>query len=169
MKGLPYGKYRTAIRELLTNINFDDEAVPNQYLYGYIKPKDSVKNKFIDKEKTKAIKTLNKYYEVKTRPEFEQMRVDMYVNHPDQYEEWLTNNTVYNPYTHQVEPISIWRIRTKKADKFEWEPKFPQTIREPRDGTFTKSEYIHEDDPGYEPVDDEGKPIVNEDGEPYFK
>ena len=169
MKGLPYGKYRTAIRELLTNINFDDEAVPNQYLYGYIKPKDSVKDKFIDKEKTEAIKTLNKYYEVKTRPEFEQMRVDMYVNHPDQYEEWLTNNTVYNPYTHQVEPISIWRIRTKKADKFEWEPKFPQTIREPRDGTFTKTEYTHADDPGYEPVDDEGKPIVNEDGEPYFK
>ena len=30
MKGLPYGKYRTAIRDLLTNINYDDEAVPNK-------------------------------------------------------------------------------------------------------------------------------------------
>lgn len=144
MKGLAPGRFKNALREILRREDYKGDIVPNSYLYSVLKPKAEYENQFINKDKTEAIKTLNANFEIKLRPEFEQQRVEMYVNRPDEYANWINNNTVYNPYTHAIQPLSIWTIRTPKADKFNWYPKFPQTVRVPRDGKFTKREIDEE-------------------------
>jgi hypothetical protein len=144
MKGLAPGRFKNALREVLRREDYKGDVVPNNYLYGILKPKAEYEEKFINKNKTEAIKVINDNFETKLRPEFEQQRVEMYVNHPKEYADWINNNTVYNPYTHTIQPLSIWTIRKPKADKFQWYPKFPQTIRVPRDGKFTKREIEEE-------------------------
>lgn len=48
--------------EMITNDDGTVKIQPNSYLYGSVKPKDKVKDKFIDKTKTEGLKALKKTY-----------------------------------------------------------------------------------------------------------
>ena len=136
---LKKGKFRTALIDLVKDEDYKGSIVPNQFLYGYVKPKDDKLEKFIDKERTDAINTLNKYQQKVLRDEYMEAKYNARHNKSDkEYKEWYDRNHIYNPYSGCVEPISMWYHTIAKADKYKYEAKFGEkTIR---DGYMTSRE-----------------------------
>ena len=86
--------------------------IPNKRLYGYLKPKEEVKSKFIDEKRTKAAKLIDKYYETKTSPYFEQKWSEVAAEakgDTKKVQDWYNRNTIYNPRTHTIEPLRCWQ------------------------------------------------------------
>lgn len=83
-----------------------DKSTSNRYIYQYPKPKDKVKDKFIDKTKTNATKFLEDNILFNTTPYYSEAAAKAKAE--GRYDEWFENNHIYNPYTAQMEPIGIW-------------------------------------------------------------
>ena len=142
VEGLPRGQYKSNLQNLIYAIK-DGKRGPNMYLYGVLKPKDSVKDNFIDIKKTEAIKTLNKYTERKLSTYWHEANLNAKKTmSPEDYQVWLDRNTCYNPYTGAVEPLSIWWTYEVNKGKGTYFPKYEQTNRSVRDGKFTHKEAI---------------------------
>lgn len=101
----------------------------NRYLYGYIRPKDSVLDKYYDNKAQQAIKTIedniiqtpNSYYYEAKRKAIDENR----------FEEWQATNHVYNPRLHKFVPLSCWtKNEYKVANKrdFNYEHYVPTAI-----------------------------------------
>ena len=93
--------------------------IPNDRLYGYFVPKESVKEKFIDKKRTRAAKLINKYYETTTSPYFNMKWNEVAAEakgDTKKVQDWYEKNTVYNPRTHEREPLMCWRTMELKDD-----------------------------------------------------
>ena len=91
--------------------------IPNDRLYGYFVPKESVKEKFIDKKRTRAAKLINKYYETTTSPYFNMKWNEVAAEakgDTKKVQDWYEKNTVYNPRTHEREPLMCWRTMELK-------------------------------------------------------
>ena len=91
--------------------------IPNDRLYGYFVPKESVKEKFIDKKRTHAAKLINKYYETTTSPYFNMKWNEVAAEakgNTKKVQDWYEKNTVYNPRTHEREPLMCWRTMELK-------------------------------------------------------
>lgn len=142
-KGLPRGSFRGAVMDLIKDVDYDGNVVHNTYLYGFVRPKDDKLDKFTDAKKTKALETLAKYKEKRLRSSYAQAKYEARHNKSTaEYEAWYKRNHIYNPYTHAYEPIAIWWETVDKADKYNYYPKFPQTIRTIRDGKYTHKEAV---------------------------
>ena len=141
-KGLAKDNFRRAILDLIQDLDYDDNVVPNNFLYGFAKPK---KDKFIDKAKTKALATINKYKEKKLLDAYyEARRAASLEKSEEEFAAWLRRNHVYNPFTHAYEPIAIWWDTVDKVTERNYYPKFPQTIRTVRDGHLTHKEAVEQ-------------------------
>ena len=90
----------------------DDKGfVPNHLLWGHAKPKDAVKDKFTDYQKTAAIKILNSTYVTRPTKYYENKLNEMikrYGVESAEYRDWYNKNHVYNPYSHRYEPLPCW-------------------------------------------------------------
>ena len=140
-RGLPKSTFRTKLLDLIQDTDYDGNVVPNTWLYGFVIPKKSVEDRFIDKDKTNALETINKYKERKLSDAYWEAKYEASHNKSkEEYEKWYHNNHVYNPYSHSYEPLSIWWVTKDKADKYRYYPKFGQTQRVVRDGHLTKRE-----------------------------
>lgn len=142
-KGLPKGSFRAAVMDLIKDVDYDGNVVHNTFLYGFVRPKDDKLEQFTDKEKTEALETIAKYKERKLSDKYAQAKYE--ARHDKslaEYEEWYKRNHIYNPYTHAYEPIDIWWETKDKAEKFNYYPKFAQTVRVVRDGKYTHREAV---------------------------
>lgn len=140
--GLPKGAFRSALMNLIKDLDYDDNIVPNSFIYGFVRPKDSVLEKYTDKEKTKAIETINKYTE-KRLSEYYWLARDKARNlSKEEFNTWIEKNHIYNPYTHAYEPLSIWYEYKYKTDKYNYYPTFGQTTKIVRDGYYTHKEAV---------------------------
>lgn len=127
------GAYFTA----WNNVNYaidenTGERVPNPYIWGSIKPKAEVREKYIDKQRTEDMKFLNDIYEqAPSEYYFEKMR-EMQAKGKAEYDAWVKANHIYNPYTHAYEPIKCWMTRQYKEGvdvTIDYSPSFNQTHR----------------------------------------
>lgn len=98
-----------------------DKSNTNRYLYQYpvlkktLKP--SVRDKYIDKEKTEALRWIKNNVEV--------VKTDYYIAAQNEakkngtYKQWFETNHVFNPYTNEFEPLYIWtrNVPTAEAKK----------------------------------------------------
>lgn len=86
-----------------------NQTEPNPYLYQELIVMPGKEN-LIDARKTEAVKVLkdfttkvpNRYFHLK----YAEVRNS--TNDQNVIDEWIANNTVYNPYTHSLEPLSCW-------------------------------------------------------------
>ena len=118
------------------------KPVPNRLLYSIMKPKDSVKDKYLDKQATEdrrlidsVYKTVNTRYYVNARNEIQLKRKELEnqgktAEAKRLFNDWFNKNHIYNPYTHKMEPLPCWVKRQYRDEilaqnnmKGEWLPK----------------------------------------------
>ena len=81
----------------------DGHYVPNNDIYGYVLPKDDT---YINKEKTNARQLIEENVEfVPTEYYYQAMEK---ASAEGKFDEWFTNNHVFNPYKHKFEPLRVW-------------------------------------------------------------
>ena len=105
-----------------------NENTGNSMLYGYLKPDD----RWIDKEKTEAIKFLNNNVAYVHSEYFTQEY--MKAVRESKGAEWYEANTIVNPYTHKREPLRVWQERIIKnapdgTERKVYKPNFNQLER----------------------------------------
>lgn len=152
-KGTRYFAVWQAINE--ESVEDQAENVPRRMLYAHIEPKDEVKDKFTDRDKEWAIHFLDKMYETTYTDYFYdkwkemQSKDDAYKHeHPEEaaagkvhiFDDWWNKNSVFNPYTHQREPLMCWTTSRMTNENFlSYVPKGEQL-----EGTI-KEEYKNKD------------------------
>lgn len=115
---------------------------PNSEIYGYVRPKEAVRNLYIDPNATKrreALKFIKEHIRnIPTRYYWEAREQAAKDGKLAEFEE---ANHVYNPYTGIVEPLRIWtQIEVEDmSDAYKtWGPNFANTNRKPKDRTINK-------------------------------
>lgn len=100
----------TANGEVLRN--FDGTPKVNRLLFSYAKPKgnpgEESYDKFVNKERTEHIATLEKYYRKTITPYYYKKQNEMIAKGEKVYNEWFRRNHVFNTYTHTWQPLSCW-------------------------------------------------------------
>ena len=130
------GAYLTAWNSV--NYAIDDATgtrVPNPYIWGSIKPKEAVREKYTDKQRTEDMKFLNDIYEQVPSEYYYQKAAEMRNKGQEAYDKWVKENHIYNPYKHTYEPIKCWMTREYKEGvdvNIDYMPNFNQTHRQPR-------------------------------------
>lgn len=124
--------------EMITNDNGNVKIQPNNYLYGNIKPKDSVKEKFIDKNKTEGLKTLKQLIVSDKTEHYYRTYQEKQAEGKEAFDEWYEANHIYDPYKQTVVPLECWteskpNPNTTQFDG-QWVPAFNNTERTPKDG-----------------------------------
>ena len=140
-----HDEFGAELRKMLQAYDFDGELEPNRFLYGYARPKgdrNSAKyKKFVDTKKQQALETLNRYTSRVKSDYYWQAWREAKARGKEEFDKWYKENHIYNPYSHTVEPISVWYNNTIiKGAKTEYRPAYPQTIRTVRDGHYN----VHE-------------------------
>ena len=155
-KGLAPGQFRTALLDLISD-DWGDGLQANNFLYGFVRPVDSQLEKYTDKKRTEAIATINKYKERKLSPYYLEAKVEARKTLSEaDYNAWIARNNVYNPYSHSYEPIDMWWETVDKAEKYNYYPKYPSSVRTIRDGYYTPKE-IENNNNGFGFEYDDGK------------
>lgn len=127
------------------------EVVPNRKVFGYAvprgyKPDGTGDNSMVDKKKTDAFHVIQNYTtKTKTQYYFDKYK-EMKAKGKEEFNTWFNKNHVYNPYSHNYEPLDCWTkldINPISDDgKFEtigeWIPNFNQTQSRPKDGKDNK-------------------------------
>lgn len=118
------------------NMEFDNDgnARPNHMIWGYAVPNPaSPKYKqFVDYKKTAAVRILNDYYTTNTTDYYEKAKYEARKQATESgdeniYQKWFDDNHVYNPYTHEFEPLICWTRNEPKNDNTgHWEPNYSQ-------------------------------------------
>lgn len=138
---------------LVTNEDGTAKVDPNHFLYGVIKPKEEVKDKWIDHERTEVLAKIHEmvsenpteyYYEeynkyqkaintAKTEEEYNAAK--------EAYRVWYDANHIFNPYTREMQPIYCWMtqepnpVYTRKHGLYgEYQPSFAKSERSVRNG-----------------------------------
>lgn len=114
----------------------EDKAqyVPNHLFFGYAKPKESTGDKYIDKEKTAALRILDKAFERAYTRYYYDAREEAIARdriEPGYYNKWFDANHIYNPNKHRFEPLPIWTSSTPIFNNMpgEWKPTFNQQTK----------------------------------------
>lgn len=98
---------------------------PNELLYGSIRPKDEVAEKYIDHQRTADVALLNNtfrttetsyYGDARNAAELEASKLKTDAERKAKYREWFMANHVYNPYTHKMEPLGFWLTKEYKDE-----------------------------------------------------
>ena len=144
VKTLSKGDFRSALMDVIKDVDYDGNVVPNKRLYGIVKPKDKVLDKYLDADKTEAVATLNKYKGKRLSNYYAEAKYEARQKGEAYYNAWIARNHVYNPYNHAYQPLDIWYESYDKADNYNHYPKFSQTVRSIRDGYYTHKEAVEE-------------------------
>ena len=126
-------------KELFCNTTKNNKInikAPNPLFYGYRIPS----KKYVDKEKTLAKKLINDNVTYTNKTIYDQT-LKAYKEEAEatgdytKYNEWYDANHIYNPATHKMEPIGIWRERVINPNgslnaTYEYNPAFEFTESE---------------------------------------
>ena len=112
---------------------------PNSHLYGSIKPKAKVKDKFTDKAKTEALKNLRKLITFDKTEYYYQTVQEKLKEGKEAYQKWYDENHIYDPYRQQVVPLQCWTTmkpndNVSEEYKGQWVPAYRNTRRTIKDG-----------------------------------
>lgn len=124
--------------EMITDDDGNVKIQPNSYLYGSVKPKDSVKEKFIDKNKTEGLKALKQLIVSDKTEHYYRTYQEKQAEGKEAFDEWYEANHIYDPYKQTVVPLECWteskpNPNTTQFDG-QWVPAFNNTERTPKDG-----------------------------------
>lgn len=104
------------------------ESSPNSQVYGYVRPKAAVRDLYIDKERTEALKFIREHVtQVPTRYYWEARQKAINDGKLKEFEE---ANHVYNPYSGKKEPLRIWlqtEVRELDGAYRQWKPNYANT------------------------------------------
>lgn len=124
--------------DFITNPDGTAKIQPNSYLYGSVKPKDSVKEKFIDKNKTEGLRALKQLIVSDKTEHYYRTYQEKQAEGKEAFKEWYDANHIYDPYKQAVVPLECWTESKPNPDiaRFEgqWVPSFKNTERTPKDG-----------------------------------
>ena len=124
--------------EMITNDDGTVKIQPNSYLYGSIKPKDSVKDKFTDKNKTEALKALKQLIVSDKTEHYYRTYQEKQAEGKEAFQEWYDANHIYDPYKQAVVPLECWTESKPNPNipRFDgqWVPSFKNTERTSKDG-----------------------------------
>ena len=124
--------------EMITNDDGTVKIQPNSYLYGSVKPKDSVKEKFIDKNKTEGLKALKQLIVSDKTEHYYRTYQEKQAEGKEAFDEWYEANHIYDPYKQTVVPLECWTESKPNPNttRFngQWVPAFNNTERTPKDG-----------------------------------
>ena len=124
--------------EMITNDDGTVKIQPNSYLYGSIKPKDNVKDKFTDKNKTEALRTLKQLIVSDKTEHYYRTYQEKQAEGKEAFQEWYDANHIYDPYKQAVVPLECWTESKPNPNipRFDgqWVPSFKNTERTPKDG-----------------------------------
>ena len=129
------GAYLTAWNSVNYAIDDAGNRVPNPFIWGSLKPIESVREKYTDKQRTADMKFLNDIYEQVPSEYYYQKAEEMRKQGREAFDKWTKENHIYNPYTHTYEPLKCWMTREYKEGvdvDIEYMPNFNQTHRQPR-------------------------------------
>ena len=116
--------------------NILDNGKINTYLYHALRPKAEVADRFIDKKKTEALKTLDELYTEDYTEYYYAKYREMKEKGREEFEKWYEANHIYNFRTRRFEPIRCWIGYQYKDDikqKLKYVPKRSKTTKEPKD------------------------------------
>lgn len=108
------------------------DGKPNNYLYHNLTPKAEVADRYIDKKKTEALKTINEIYVTTPSEYYYQKRSEMREQGEEAFNKWYEENHIYNPYKHCIEPIRCWMVNSYNDDvkkTSNWVPKRSKTTK----------------------------------------
>ena len=108
-KNNPDGSYFDEWHRL--NMEWNDKLkrfIPNRLLWGSLKPKDEVKDKFINYAATNANKVNKVAYTQKPTTGYYDTFERMSKKSAKEFKAWYDANHIYNPYTHTLEPLACW-------------------------------------------------------------
>lgn len=164
-------------QQVFETTNYEGNIVPNPIFYGIIKPKNI--DDWIDKDRTEAIRYINKHTEnTKTNYYYDTMRKNKLEMSDEDFKKWYYDNHVYNPYTREWEPLKIWThteiIDNGKKAKGDWKPRINQTDLKPKDAlvnpNYDKNYKTYKLGSEYKIKGEDGKyTTVNYDNEDYNK
>ena len=129
--------------ELWQKVNYEvnpdnDELVPNHLLWGHAEPKPNVYSKFLDKQKTAAVKVMKVSYKNHTSVYYDlklKETIDKYGRESQEFKDWYELNHVYNPNTHTIEPLSCWTVHSVNSNiKGNWTPNYGMRTKQVKDG-----------------------------------
>lgn len=122
-------------------------VVPNRRMYGYMvpkgyKPDGSGNNSKVDPEKTKALRIIKEYTRTDVTEYYYKKYEEMRAKGEAAFREWYNKNHIYNPYTHEVQPLKCWTtmVYVQRADDGDykiagtWVPAHAQRRSRPKDG-----------------------------------
>ena len=98
-----------------------NRLTPSAMVYGKLVPKHTTiktangVQETRNTKKEQAIATLMKYTKQTVKPEYTKTYNEKLALGKDVFNEWYQKNHVYNPYTHEMEPISIWKYTTYQS------------------------------------------------------
>jgi len=105
-----------------------DYNLASHLFFGYAKPKESVKDQFVDKEKTSALRILDKAFDIQYTKYYYDARREASNKGTKYFREWFEKNHIYNTYKHRFEPLAIWTTTKTITDVLpgEWRPTYNQ-------------------------------------------
>lgn len=131
-------------------LNQRGEPIPNRFLYSVMKPRDSVRDRFLDAQATEDRHLIDSVYRTTTTRYYEDTRAEMQRKDDEErktngsstiFRDWFMANHIYNPYTHKMEPLPCWTVKEYNdsalaANNFkgEWVPKSSQREKKVNDG-----------------------------------
>ena len=98
------GYYEDLWKRVFTVV-YNGEVKPRTEIYGIIKPKD---DSFIDKEKTDAVRLLNKHTRETTSLYYWKKYNSFADKDSEEFKKWKKENHFFDPYSGRIKPIRIW-------------------------------------------------------------
>ena len=142
-------------------LNQNGDPIPNRFLYSIMKPREQVRDRFLDTQATEDRRLINTVFKTTTTRYYDDTRAEMQKKDEEErkangsstiFRDWFMANHIYNPYTHRMEPLPCWTVKqyndTALADigfEGEWVPKASQREKKVNDGRDTGV---------YNPIDD---------------
>lgn len=131
----------TYLKNILNITDENGSLIRNPYLFGYKK----IKEDYVDKEKTAARKYIKDNVDYTVTEYYREAYKDALNKGKDYFVKWYANNHVYNPYSHQYEPLKVWTTLSAKANSqlaksIKYMPTFDN--RE----SFVKKEYVNNEE-----------------------
>lgn len=131
------------LNERIEEIDGSDQIVPNRFIYGYAVPKGyksdgTGNNSLVNKKKTEALRTINKYTQTIKTSYYYKKFSEMSRKSEAEFNDWYYKNHIYNPHTHKYEPLNCWtkiRIIDNNGDSVNgtWMPAYHKQITTPKE------------------------------------
>lgn len=130
--------------ELVLDLEGKAVVQPNSRLYGTIKPKKEVIDKYTDHIKTKSLKRLENLLISDGTEYYYKTYQEKLAEGKEIFNEWYNENHIYNPFKGEMVPLECW-TETKPNpnsgyDSGQWIPSFDNTKREIKDGRDAKGQ-----------------------------